>query len=100
MNKSQIEKVVSDVMHEEPDAQNIVRVSLFGSFLHGNQRDDSDVDLLFEMDKTMSLFQIGGIQYRLQQELGRKVDFVPKNSIIKQLKEIIIRDAVPIYERE
>lgn len=100
MNKLQIQKIVRDVMKEEPDAQNVERVSLFGSFLHGDQNDDSDIDLLFEMRKTMSLFQIGGLQYRLEQRLGRKVDFVPKNSVIRQLRDKINSEAEAIYERK
>ncbi len=86
-------------MQHEPDAQDIQRVSLFGSYLHGSQQDDSDIDLLFEMKKTMTLFQIGGLQYRLEQKLGKKVDFVPKNSVIPQLKDKIIAQAEAIYER-
>ena len=100
MNKNQIQKAVIQVMQEEPDANNIKSVSLFGSFLHGNDRSGSDVDLLFEMRKTMSLFQIGGIQYRLQQKLGRKVDFVPKNSVIHQLRDKIIPEAEKYSERK
>jgi predicted nucleotidyltransferase len=48
----------------------------------------------------MSLFQSGGLQYRLEQKMGRKVDFVPKNSIIHQLRDKIISDAKVIYERK
>lgn len=100
MNKSQIQKGVTEVMQTEPDAQNIKSVYLFGSFLHGDNKDKSDIDLLFEMNKTMSLFQIGGIQYLLEQKFGRKVDFVPKNSVIRQLRDKIIPEAEKLYERK
>ena len=99
MNKLQIQNVVGQVMREEPDADAIQRVALFGSFVRGDARPDSDVDLLFEMRTAMSLFQIGGIQYRLQQGLGRKVDFVPRESVVPQLKAAILTEAETIYER-
>lgn len=99
MNKLQIQKIVHEVMHEEPDAKNIKKVSLFGSYLHENARDDSDVDLLFEMKKTMSLLQIGGLQYRLQQHIGKKVDFVERDSLNRYIKDAVIAEAEPIYEQ-
>lgn len=83
-------------MNEEPDAAKIKSVSLFGSHLRGDNRPDSDIDLLFEMRKTMSLFEIGGIQYRLQEKLGRPVDFVEKDSVIPQLKDDIYSNAKKI----
>lgn len=86
-------------MQEEPDAKDIKSVSLFGSFLHGDQRANSDIDLLFEMRKTMSLFQIGGLQYRLQQRLGCKVDFVEHDSLNKYIKADVLSEAEPIYEQ-
>ena len=64
------------------------------------QKKNSDVDLLFEMKKTMSLFQIGGMQYNLEQILGKKVDFVDKDSVIPQLRDKIIPGAKKIYERK
>lgn len=99
MKLAHIQKIVHEVMNEEPDATKIKSVSLFGSYLRGDNRPDSDVDLLFEMRKTMSLFEIGGIQYRLQEKLGRSVDFVEKDSVIPQLKDEIYSNAKKIYER-
>ncbi len=100
MDKKTIQKIVAEVMQEAPDAKNIKSISLFGSFLHGDNNDKSDIDLLFEMNKTMSLFEIGGIHYQLEQKFGRRVDFVPKNSVIRQLRDKIIPEAEKIYERK
>lgn len=100
MSQEEIISKVRETIESDPNKDYIKSVSLFGSYLNGNVKKDSDVDLLFEMRKTMSLFQIGGIQYRLEQKLGRKVDFVEKNSVILQLKDIIIPGAKKIYERE
>lgn len=99
MNKNQIQRVVTEVMQENPDGGNIQSISLFGSYLYGKNTPKSDVDLLFETKNTMSLFQIGGIQYRLQERLGLKVDFVPKNSLVPQLEKSVLPVAEVIYER-
>ena len=66
----------------------------------GNFTSDSDVDLCFEMNKTMSLFRIGDTQYRLEQKLGRKVDFIEKDSLDKYIKNDILQEAEMIYEKE
>ena len=100
MNKIQIQQAIAEVIHESPGGENIQSISLFGSYLHGNVTSESDVDLFFEIKNTMSLFQIGGLQYRLQEKLGLKVDFVPKNSVISQLKRSVILEAEIIYERK
>lgn len=97
MIQEQIITKVREVIKSDPNKDYIKSIYLFGSYLHGNAKKNSDIDLMFEMKKTMSLFQIGGIQYRLEQVLGHKVDFVPKNSIIKQLKDKIIPGAKKIY---
>lgn len=99
MKIADIQKVVQEVMNEEPDATNIKSVSLFGSYLHGDNRLDSDIDLLFEMRKTMSLFEIAGVQYRLQEKLKKEVDFIEKNSLDKYIKDDVLAEAKKIYER-
>lgn len=99
MNKEQIKQAVAEVVESDPSRDAIRRVSLFGSYLHGDNRSDSDVDLLFESNRRLSLFKIGGLQYRLEQRLGRKVDFVPKNSLIPQLRDKVLPEAETIYEQ-
>lgn len=99
MNKEQIQKAVIEVIQNDPSQEYIQSISLFGSFLHGNESPESDVDLLFDMRKTMTLFQIGGIQYRLQEKLGREVDFIERNSLDKYIKDEVLAEAEKIYEK-
>lgn len=100
MSQQEIITKVRNTIKSDPNAEYIKSIYLFGSFLHGNAGKKSDVDLLFEMRKTMSLFQIGAVHYRLEQALKRKVDFVSKKSVIHELKDKIIPEAKKIYERK
>lgn len=100
MSQEEIITKVKEVVESDPNKDSIQSISLFGSYLHGDNRPDSDIDLLYETRKIMSLFQSGGIQYRLEQKLGRKVDFVPKNALIRQLRDKIISEAKVIYGRK
>lgn len=98
MSQEEVISKVKEAVEEDPNKDYIKAIYLFGSVLRGDSTSKSDVDLLFETHKTMSLFKMGGMQYRLEKKLGRKVDFVPKNSVIPQLKKEIITGAKKIYE--
>jgi len=65
--------------HEaELRAAGIISLALFGSVARGEQREDSDIDLMCEIDRTKvyDLLDFIGIQLRLQDIVGRKVDLV------------------------
>jgi len=71
-------------------------VGIFGSYVRGEQREDSDLDLLAEFDKTASLLDLGGAQVLLSELLGVKVDLVPREDIRPELKESIESAAVEV----
>lgn len=99
MGQEEIISKVREAIEDDPNKDYIQSIYLFGSFLHGDADKDSDVDLLYKTRKTMSLFEIGGMHHRLEVKLGRKVDFVPRNRVINQLKEKILSEAIKVYER-
>ena len=75
----------------------IVRIGVFGSFVHGEQTPESDVDLLVEMPEK------GGFSYFRAQEfveglLGREVDFVDATLLRERLRERVLREAIYVWE--
>jgi predicted nucleotidyltransferase len=78
-----------------------VRVlKLFGSAARGEDRPDSDVDLLVEFDGDKSLFDLIGLELELEQLLGRDVDLLTEPSLSPYLRERILASASVIYVRE
>ncbi|MDP4011019.1 MAG: nucleotidyltransferase family protein [Candidatus Roizmanbacteria bacterium] len=74
----------------------IIRSSIFGSYVRGEQREDSDIDLLVEYPKGLSLFDVAEIKYKLEDALGKNVDLVDFNRIKPRLKPYILSEQRPI----
>jgi len=80
--------------------QPVTKAWLFGSYARGEQRRNSDVDLLVEFDKDTKLgFRFAGMVCELEDLLHRKVDLVVNGNILPFAQENVDRDKVLIYER-
>jgi len=75
-------------------AAGIRHLSLFGSLARGEAEADSDVDLAAELDREahIDLFSLAGLERRLSEILGRKVDLIPEPVEKARLRENIERD--------
>jgi len=71
-------------------------VRVFGSVLHGNDTEDSDLDLLVEPTSETTLFDIGAIQYELKKLLGISVDVLTPGALPDSFKESVMKEAVPV----
>lgn len=74
----------------------ITRSSLFGSYVRGEQHGDSDIDLLVEFPKGLSLFDVAEIKYTLEDNLGKKVDLINYDKIKPRLKPYILSNQIQI----
>lgn len=73
-------------------------IEIFGSYVRGEQDEESDLDLLVEFDpaRGLSLFDFAGLQQELSDRLDVRVDLVEKRSIKPRLKDRILHEAVPL----
>jgi uncharacterized protein len=73
-------------------------LALFGSTARQNARDTSDVDLLVEFDRPVGLLHLIGTQQRLEALLGvPKVDLVLRHTVIPDLRDNILSEAVDVF---
>lgn len=72
------------------------RVRVFGSVASGEDRPDSDVDLLFAMGPPLSLMQLGRLEQQLADLLDAPVDLVPESALRTDLRERVMREAVSL----
>ena len=75
---------------------NARRAALFGSVVSGDFDEQSDVDILVELDDSLSLLDYIGIIIELEDKLGRKVDLVEYGAIKPALKDEIELNALRI----
>jgi hypothetical protein len=77
---------------------NALKIGLFGSFSRGEEREDSDIDILVSFKNTLSLLQIIRIERELSEITGRKIDLLTEPALKNtKLKEYIEKDLKIIF---
>ncbi|WP_017660477.1 nucleotidyltransferase family protein [Baaleninema simplex] len=71
-------------------------VRIFGSVARGEEREDSDIDFLVEMDGDRSLLDRIGLIQDLEDLLGRKVDVATVKGLREYFRERILNQAIPL----
>lgn len=69
---------------------------VFGSVLHGDDEEGSDLDILVDTTPQTTLLDIGEIRYRLRSLLGVPVDVLTPIAIHERLRERILSEAQSI----
>ncbi|PIR32744.1 MAG: nucleotidyltransferase [Alphaproteobacteria bacterium CG11_big_fil_rev_8_21_14_0_20_44_7] len=71
-------------------------IKLFGSFLRGEETENSDVDFLVKWDENASLTDWSGLKRELEELLGRKVDIATEKSLHWYIRDKVMSEARPI----
>ncbi len=71
-------------------------IRVFGSAARGEDRPDSDVDLLVEMESGRSLLDLVALGQELEDLLHRKVDVLTDSSVHPAIRPHILADARPL----
>ena len=71
-------------------------VRVFGSVARGEAREDSDVDILVDVESGRSLLDVVGLWLDLQELLGRKVDLLTEGGVNRHLRDKILAEARPL----
>lgn len=78
------------------DKYSVAIIGIFGSYVRNEQKETSYIDILVEFDKPVSLLHLVSCENYLSYLLEIKVDVVPKKNIRKELKDRILKEAVPV----
>ena len=73
-----------------------VNIRVFGSVIRGEEREDSDIDLLVDFLPGTTLLDQVALINALSETLGRKVDIVSERALNKHLRQRILQEAVSL----
>jgi len=71
-------------------------IRVFGSVARGEDRPDSDVDILVDAGPTTSSWFPAGLILDIEQILGRPVEIVTEKGLNPLIKEHVLREAIPL----
>lgn len=69
---------------------------VFGSVLHGEDTEDSDLDILIDPTPETTLFDIGAIRHELLQLLGVPVDVLTPKALPDKFRAKVLAEAEPV----
>jgi predicted nucleotidyltransferase len=67
----------------------VKKIGLFGSFSDDSYSDNSDIDILVELEKPIG-WKFFSLELYLEKVFNRKIDLVTKNALKEQIKDIIL----------
>lgn len=89
-----IKKILAEHRDELREKYGITEIGIFGSYVRGEQKRRSDLDILVEFDKSVGFFEWIDAEEYIAELLKTKVDLVPRKNIRPELREIILGEVV------
>jgi len=91
LNKNEIKQKLAS-QSDLFNSYHISRIGLFGSFVHNNQNDKSDIDLLIDFKEPVDLFAYVNLADKLSETLFHKVDLVTVSGLKPALRNKILAE--------
>ena len=92
----EIRQVLADYLPELEKEYHLESLEIFGSRLRGDNRLESDIDILVSFSSTPSLLEFIRLKNHLSEILGLEVDLVMRNALKPHIGRKIIDEAVSI----
>lgn len=86
------DQILSKLKELKPSLYNdyaVKEIGIFGSYADGNQSEDSDIDIIIELDRPIG-WKYFSLELYLEKTFGRKIDLVTKNALKDQIKDNIL----------
>ncbi len=92
MNIEEIKRKILPILKK----YGVTRAGIFGSVVRGEAREESDIDILVEIESRMSSLDFVGLKLELEEALGKPVDLGEYSEIKPIIKKQILEEEVPI----
>ena len=90
ISKSEILTKLKELKPSLYNDYSVKEIGLFGSFSDGTFSDESDIDLIVELEKPIG-WKFFSLELYLQKIFNRKIDLVTKNALKDQIKDSILK---------
>ena len=78
------------------DRYKVQELGVFGSYVHKEQREDSDLDILVTFFETPGLLKFIELEYYLSDVFGVKVDLVMKDALKPTIGKQILKEVIQV----
>ena len=85
LNRDAIRRIVES--HRARNAR------VFGSVVHGQDHDNSDLDILIDPTPETTMLDVGAIRHELGQLLGIRVDVLTPNALPDKFRAVVLAEA-------
>ncbi|RME70150.1 MAG: nucleotidyltransferase [Chloroflexi bacterium] len=95
---AEIEEILQTQKAYLAEQYGVIEIGIFGSYARGEQRPDSDLDILIELTDPprISLLGLVNLQNYLSDLLGVKVDLAIKKNLRKRIGQRILQETIPV----
>lgn len=69
---------------------------VFGSVIHGNDHEGSDLDILIDPTPETTLMDVAAIQVELEKILGISVDVLTPKALPDKFRNVVLAEAIPV----
>lgn len=92
LSQNEIDIIISVMKPYNPK-----KIGIFGSCARGENSEESDIDILYQFEEPISLFEKAHLLDDLQQRLSREIDLISEKYLHPYLRENILNDVKVIY---
>lgn len=94
MKKKEIIETLQELKIEIRQRYKAEIVGLFGSYVRGEEKKSSGVDILVRFFEKATLFDFVGLSDFLEEKLRLKADVVPVDAVREEIKEDVLKEAI------
>ncbi len=87
-----IKEIIEKHKQEIREKYHVSEIGVFGSYIRGEQEEDSDIDILVSFEKPIGFVKFMRLEFYLSELLGKKVDLVTKDSLKPHIGSVILKE--------
>jgi predicted nucleotidyltransferase len=94
-SREEVLSILRDAQRDLRIRYQVTRMALFGSYARGDQREDSDIDILIDVDPSIGL-RFVTLADELENMLGGRVELVTMRAVSPKMKQILEAECIEV----